>query len=126
MERITTVLAVIAAVLIGCIILFIAGKTLGIVDLDDIKSRFSSEEKGKEVEMPEVAGMKLSTAKETLSEAGLDYNVIYEESSEYEEDIVISSNIKAGRVVEEGTVVELTVSAGAEGDSSEIIGDYVA
>ena len=31
MERITTVLAVIAAVLIGCIILFIAGKTLGIV-----------------------------------------------------------------------------------------------
>ncbi len=117
MERITTVLAVIAAVLIGCIILFIAGKTLGIVDLDDIKSRFSSEEKGKEVEMPEVAGMKLSTAKETLSEAGLDYNVIYEESSEYEEDIVISSNIKAGRVVEEGTVVELTVSAGAEGVS---------
>ena len=34
MERVTTILAVIAAVLIGCIILFIAGKTLGIVDLE--------------------------------------------------------------------------------------------
>jgi len=117
MERITTILAVIAAVLIGCIILFIAGKTLGIVDLDDIKSRFGSEEKGKEVEMPEVAGMKLSKAKDTLAAAGLDYNVTYEESSEYEEDIVIGSNIKAGRMVAEGTVVELTVSAGAEGVS---------
>lgn len=114
MERVTTVLAVIAAVLIGCIILFIVGKTLGIVDLDKIKSGFGTE-KSEEVEMPDVAGMSLTRAKETLNDLGLDYSVAYEESSEYEEDIVIGSNIKAGRKVASGTVVELTVSAGEEG-----------
>ena len=67
MERVTTILAVIAAVLIGCIILFIAGKTLGIVDLEEIKSRFGTSEKSEEVEMPDVAGMSLTRAKEMLS-----------------------------------------------------------
>ena len=116
MERVTTILAVIAAVLIGCIILFIAGKTLGIVDLDEIKSRFGTE-KSEEVEMPDVEGMSLTRAKSMLSDLGLDYEVSYEESSEYEQDIVIGSNIKAGRKVAAGTVVKLTVSAGAEGVS---------
>ena len=115
MERVTTILAVIAAVLIGCIILFIAGKTLGIVDLEEIKSRFGTSEKSEEVEMPDVAGMSLTRAKEMLSGMGLDYEVTYEESSEYEEDIVIGSNIKTGRTVATGTTVKLTVSAGREG-----------
>ena len=115
MERVTTILAVIAAVLIGCIILFIAGKTLGIVDLEEIKSRFGTSEKSEEVEMPDVAGMSLTRAKEMLSGLGLDYEVTYEESSEYEEDIVIGSNIKTGRTVATGTTVKLTVSAGREG-----------
>lgn len=118
MERVTTILAVIAAVLIGCIILFIAGKTLGIVDLDEIKARFSTEKgSSDEVEMPDVAGMSLTRAKSTLSDLGLDYDITYEDSSKYEQDIVIESNIKAGRTVAVGTVVRLTVSAGAEGVS---------
>lgn len=118
MERITTILAVIAAVLIGCIILFIAGKTLGIVDIEEIKSRFSSEKStNEEVEMPDVAGMSLTRAKSTLSDLGLDYEVTYKDSSEYAQDVVIESNIKAGRRVAVGTVIELTVSAGAEGVS---------
>lgn len=116
MERLTTILAVIAAVLIGCIILFIAGKTLGIVDLDAIKSRFVTEKSGT-VEMPDVSGMSLTRAKSTLSDLGLDYNITYEESSQYEQDIVIGSNVKAGRMVAEGTVIELTVSAGPQGVS---------
>lgn len=114
MERVTTILAVVAAVLIGCIILLIAGKTLGIVDLDKIRSGITGEKKT-EIEMPDVVGMSLTRAKSTLSDVGLDYDVIYEESSEYEQDIVMESNIKAGRTVEAGTKVKLTVSAGAEG-----------
>ena len=121
MERVTTVLAVIAAVLIGCIVLFIAGKTLGIVDLDEIKSQFGKE-KNEEVQMPDVAGMSLTRAKEMLSGLGLDYEVAYEESSEYEEDIIIGSNIKAGRQIEAGTVVKLTVSAGAQGVNMPDVG----
>ena len=118
MERVTTILAVIAAVLIGCIILFIAGKTLGIVDLEEIKSRFASEKtESEEVEMPDVVGMSLTRAKSTLSDLGLDYNVTYEDSSEYDQDVVMESNIKAGRMVTPGTVIQLTVSAGAEGVS---------
>ncbi len=116
MERVTTALAVIAAVLIGCIILFIAGKTLGIVDLDKIRAGFGTE-KGEEVEMPDLEGMSLTRAKSTLNDLGLEYDITYEESSEYDQDIVMSSNIKAGRKVAEGTVVELTVGAGADGVS---------
>lgn len=126
MERVTTILAVIAAVLIGCIVLFIAGKTLGLVDLDDIQSRFGGE-KTEEVKMPDVAGMSLTRAKETLNDLGLDYSVAYEESSEYEQDIVISSNIAEGRMVAAGTVVELTVSAGEEGvDIIDVTGKSLA
>lgn len=118
MEKITTILAVIAAVLIGCIILFIAGKTLGIVDLEEIKSRFSAEKtSGTEVEMPDVEGMSLTRAKSTLSDLGLEYNVTYQDSSRYDQDVVIESNIKAGRLVAPGTVIQLSVSAGAEGVS---------
>jgi len=85
------------------------------VDLEEIKSRFGTSEKSEEVEMPDVAGMSLTRAKEMLSGMGLDYEVTYEESSEYEEDIVIGSNIKTGRTVATGTTVKLTVSAGREG-----------
>lgn len=116
MERVTTILAVIAAVLIGCIVLIIAGKTLGILDLNKLKFSTGTE-KGEEVEMPEVAGMSLTRAQTTLTDLGLNYDVAYEESNQYEEDIVIGSNIKAGRMVETGTKVELTVSAGAQGIS---------
>lgn len=126
MERVTTILAVIAAALIGCIVLFIAGKTLGLVDLDDIQSRFGGE-KTEEVKMPDVAGMSLTRAKETLNDLGLDYSVAYEESSEYEQDIVISSNIAEGRMVAAGTVVELRVSAGEEGvDIIDVTGKSLA
>jgi len=118
MEKLTTVLAVIAAVLIGCIILIIAGKTLGIVDIEGFKTRFFSEKtKTDEVEMPDVTGMSLTRAKSTLSDVGLEYNITYEESSKYEQDVIIGSNIKAGRKVAVGTVIELTVSAGPEGVS---------
>lgn len=127
MERVTTILAVIAAVLIGCIILFIAGKTLGIFDLEEIKSRFTKENVSAQVEMPDVAGMSLTRAKSTLSDLGLNYNVTYKESSEYEQDIVIGSDIKAGRSIPAGTVVELTVSAGAEGVSvTDVMGKSLA
>ncbi|MCR4706251.1 MAG: Stk1 family PASTA domain-containing Ser/Thr kinase [Lachnospiraceae bacterium] len=113
MEKLTTLLAVIAAILIGVIILLIVGKSLGIVDLTTFSSEMS--EAGAKTEMPDVVGMKLSKAQELLDKANLKYEIKYETSSEYDEDVVMSSNIKAGREVTVGTTVELTVSSGKDG-----------
>ena len=55
MERITTVLAVIAALLIGCIVLFLVGKTLGILPFGgETGEEETTEEDSGQVEMPKV------------------------------------------------------------------------
>lgn len=113
MEKLTTLLAVIAAILIGVIILLIVGKSLGIVDLTTLSSEMT--ESDAKTEMPDVVGMKLAKAQELLDEVKLKYEIKYETSSKYDEDVVMSSNVKAGREVTVGTTVELTVSSGKDG-----------
>lgn len=118
MEKLTTVLAIIAAVLIGCIVLFLVGKAFGLFDFklfgnkDEITTQ---EEEKKQVEMIEVAGRKIGDVKKQLLELGLTPEIEYTESTEYEQDIVIKANVSKGTMVEEGTNVVITVSAGSEG-----------
>lgn len=118
MEKLTTVLAIIAAVLIGCIVLFLVGKAFGLFDFklfgnkDEITTQ---EEEKKQVEMIEVAGRKIGDVKKHLLELGLTPEIEYTESTEYEQDIVIKANVSKGTMVEEGTNVVITVSAGSEG-----------
>lgn len=118
MEKLTTVLAIIAAVLIGCIVLFLVGKAFGLFDFklfgnkDEITTQ---EEEKKQVEMIEVAGRKIGDVKKQLLELGLTPEIEYTESTEYDQDIVIKANVSKGTMVEEGTNVVITVSAGSEG-----------
>lgn len=118
MEKLTTVLAIVAAVLIGCIVLFLVGKAFGLFDFklfgnkDEITTQ---EEEKKQVEMIEVAGRKIGDVKKQLLELGLTPEIEYTESTEYEQDIVIKANVSKGTMVEEGTNVVITVSAGSEG-----------
>lgn len=118
MEKLTTVLAIIAAVLIGCIVLFLVGKAFGLFDFklfgnkDEVTTQ---EEEKKQVEMIEVAGRKIGDVKKQLLELGLTPEIEYTESTEYEQDIVIKANVSKGTMVEEGTNVVITVSAGSEG-----------
>ena len=120
MERITTTLAVIAAVLIGCIVLFLVGKAFGLFDfkLFGNEQENVTEEDGEakeQVEMIEVVGKNVDDVKVSLLNLGLTPEIQYEESTEYEQGIVMKTNVDAGTMVDEGSNVILTVSAGSEG-----------
>lgn len=121
MERITTVLAVIAAVLIGCIVLFLVGKAFGVFDLSFFnKDREQTEEEKEEedvsyVEMIEVVGREIDAVKVALLNLGLTPEIEYQESTEYAQGIVMKASANPGDSVEEGSNIVLTVSAGAEG-----------
>lgn len=120
MERLTTVLAVIAAILVGCVVLFLVGRAFGLFDseiLGDKKEtqEAPAEEEKEQVEMVDVVGKDIDDVKVTLLNIGLTPEIEYEESTEYGQGIVMKAGISAGTMVEEGTNVVLTVSAGSEG-----------
>lgn len=117
MEKLTTILAVIAAILIGCIVLFLVGRAVGVFDFgNEAETSEEEEEEEKEkVEMIGVVGKNVDDVKVALLNLGLTPEIEYQESSEYEQGIVMKSSVKEGDMVEEGSNVVLTVSAGSEG-----------
>lgn len=114
MEKLTTILAVVAAILIGAIILFLVGKTLGVFDFGSNKEE-NVQEDVKQIKMIDVVGQDADAVKKALVEVGLTPVIEYEESSEYAKDIVIRCSVSEGTVIPSGTEVILTVSAGVEG-----------
>ena len=116
MERITTVLAVIAALLIGCIVLFLVGKTLGILPFGgETGEEETTEEDSGQVEMPKVVGRQLEEVKTELMGLGLMPEITYKETDEYEAGLILECNIGIGQMVDSKTDIVLTVSAGASG-----------
>lgn len=108
MEKITTVLAIVAAVLIGCAVIFLVGRTIGIFD-------FSKE--SREVTMIGVEGMSEEDAQAALKKLGLQTEVVYSESDSVEKGLVISADIKEGTIVARDSKVVLTVSGAQENQS---------
>ena len=118
MERITTVLAVVAAILIGCIVLFLVGKALGLFDgslFGETTQEQEQEEEKEQVEMIEAVGKDVDEVKVALLNIGLTPEIEYEESIEFAQGIVMKASVAKGTMVEEGSNVVLTVSAGSEG-----------
>lgn len=120
MERLTTALAVIAAVLVGCVVLFLVGRAFGLFDPDILKQDKETqeepvEEEKEQVEMVEVVGKDIDDVKVTLLNLGLTPEIEYEESTEYEQGTVMKASVNPGTMVDEGSNVILTVSAGSEG-----------
>lgn len=119
MERITTILAVVAGIIIIIIIIILAVKLFGqSKGMGGQNSPFMSDESVSDadyVDMPNVKGMTLEDAKNTLSGLGIFAEVEYEESDTIDEGVVISSGVNAGDKVEVGSSVKLTVSAGNQG-----------
>lgn len=125
MEKITTILAVIAAILIGCIVLFLVGRAFGVFDLSLFGKNGEQTEEQDEtekemVEMIEAVGKKVDDVKVALLNLGLTPEIKYQESTEYEQGIVMSAELEdgtkvgAGTMVQEGSNIVLTVSAGSE------------
>ena len=100
MEKITTFLAVILAVLIGCAVIFLVGTKVGIFNFGS-----SSEQ----VTMIDVEGKTETEAKKALEDLGLKVEITYE-SADAAAGTVIGQDVKAGSTVSEGSRVTLTVS----------------
>lgn len=120
MERITTALAVVAAILVGCIVLFLVGNAMGIFEFElfgksNESSQEQEEEEKEQVEMVEVVGQNIDAVKVKLLNLGLTPEIQYEESTQYEPGTVMKASVEPGAMVEEGSNVVLTVSAGSEG-----------
>ncbi len=80
----------------------------------------SSGPEDKEVTVPDVLGLTLSDAKTQITSKKLEVGTVTEKySSSVEEGEVMYQSIKAGTTVEEGTVINLTVSKGPEEESPE-------
>lgn len=120
MERLTTILAIVAAVLIGCIVLFLVGKAFGLFNFgffgkNGEQVEEQTEEEKVQVEMIDVVGQNVDDVKVALLNLGLTPEIAYQESTQYGQGIVMDSSIAPGTMVEEGTNVVITVSAGSEG-----------
>lgn len=118
MERITTILAVVAGIIIVIILMILAFKLLGGGGSNGNEGPILSEESTETtgtVDMPNVTGMNLEDAKNTLNGMGLLTDVEYQESDTIDEGVVITASVNTGDAVEIGSVVTLTVSAGTQG-----------
>ena len=115
MEKITTLLAVVAALLIGGIIIFMVGNAFGMFRFGAPDEENNQEETVDTVEMIEVAGKTLDEAKRELIEMGLTPEIEYEVSDAYEEGIVIRASERAGTMVEVNKNIVLTVAQGSNG-----------
>ncbi len=124
MERLTTTLAVIAAILVGCIVLFLVGNAFGLFEFDlfgrGTEQTEEQEEEKEQVEMIEVVGKNVDDVKVQLLNLGLTPEIEYEESTQYESGIVMKASVNgksvaAGTMITEGDNVVLTVSVGSEG-----------
>lgn len=113
MEKLTTILAVVAAILIGVIILFLVGKTLGIFNFH--KDEEQTLENVQQIQMIDVTGQDADAVKKALLEVGLTPIIEYEESGDYQKGIVMRCSVSAGTIIPAGSEVTLTVSAGLEG-----------
>lgn len=110
MEKVKTILIIVGAVLIGCIILYFAGVVMGIFGNGN-----HGGEQVEEVSVPNVIGDTLEEAKTALDMLGLKYSIEYAPAPGSPENTVISTTPVANSKVEEGTEVLLTVCMNGEG-----------
>ncbi len=116
MEKVMTVLTIITAIIIGLVAIFLVGKVLGLFNAtpsnDEVKIETDSEES---VTMPNVIGISLTEAKNTLNGLGLVVAETYESSDKYGENIVITQDVAADTSVAKNTTIKLVVSSGMNG-----------
>lgn len=122
-EGFATLLTVIGAVIIGCILIYFVGRATGIFEQMDslTESGTSSSDESERAVMPEFEGVDVDEVKEALNSVGLGYKTTYEESTQYAKNLVMSAALEDGTQVLANdkillnTTIVLTVSAGTDG-----------
>lgn len=115
MEKVMTVLTIITAIIIGLVAIFLVGKVLGLFNATPSEEQATETEAQQAVAVPNVIGISLSAAKETLNGLGLAVAETYEASDKYGEDIVVSQDVAADTQVPQNTTINLVVSSGTNG-----------
>ena len=122
MEKITTILAVVAAILIGCIVIFLVGRAVGVFQFGASEEDKESQEEVEQVAMIQVVGMNVEDAKRALLELGLTPEIKYEENSAYEVGTVLRAasqdgltSVAPGNMISKNTVIVMTVAQGTDG-----------
>lgn len=113
-EKLKTVIIVVIAVIIGCIVLYFAGLAMGIFGNGGQKLNFGNNET-KETTVPSVVGYSLTEAVDEITKAGLSYETSYEKSATVESNHVISTTPGANEKIEAGGKVKIIVSMEGEG-----------
>ncbi len=122
-EGFATVMTIIGAIIIGCILIYFVGQATGIFAQMDLlnDSGTSSAEESERAVMPEFEGIDVDEVKEALNSVGLGYKTTYEESTQYAKNLVMSAALEDGTAVLANdkillnTTIVLTVSAGTDG-----------
>lgn len=115
MEKITTILAVVAALLIGCIVIFFVGKASGVFSFGTGADGDAAQEETEQVEMIRVVGMDVESAKRALLELGLTPEIQYEVNNVYAPGTVLRASVQDGLMIDKNTVILMTVAQGTEG-----------
>ena len=87
---------------------------------DTVKIHVSKGTGIKQVNVVSVIGQDEETAKTTLTNLGLKVNVTYDEDESKDNGVVLKQSIDAGKTVDEGTTVSLTVNKKAEDKSVKV------
>ena len=112
MEKITTLLAIIGAVLIGCAVIFLVGRAVGIFNFGATSAQVTVEN---------VTGKSATEAQKILEDLGLKVKFAYETSDTVAEGNVISQDVQGGTTVSSGTQIQLTVSGTAPASDTDTI-----
>lgn len=118
LEMLTTVVVVIAAIIVGVIFIYIVGSAIGLFgtrnDPGENILGLDTQTTSTQLTMPEVVGMTEAKARETLEAMNLKVTTDYQNSSE-QSGTVIQSSVSAGSNINSGDSVTLVVSSGADG-----------
>jgi serine/threonine-protein kinase len=122
-EGLKTFLTIIAAIIIGCILLYFVAQATGVFEqiASSVGSESSASENVGRGVMPEFSGIDVDKVKDALNEQGLGYKTKYVENTQYAKNQVIAAALEDGTEVLPkdkillNTTIVLTVSAGANG-----------
>ena len=119
LEMLTTVVVIIAAVIVGVIFIYIVGSAIGLFgardnDPGNIIGIESQNTSVKQITMPDVLGMSEAKARETLEALNIKVTTDYQNSSE-DEGTVFQTSVAAGTGLNSGDAVTIMVSSGTDG-----------
>ncbi len=114
MDKLMTVLAIVAVLIVGSIAIFLAGKAIGFFKDGARVLTEGGEEEG-QIPMISVTGIDFEEAKAKLNELELGVQETYENSNEIEKGKVISQDKEEGTLLDKHTTIGLVVSLGKGG-----------